>query len=188
MQTLKIKFMFEDYGLCKQVFKSLNENKYFVRLYDGTWYHAIKNGDLFEPSHLINENQRILVTDGKDLIYFEDSNSNANKEKFPFLKEFLSGEISKYIEKLSLSDYDDWKDFLIKDMYKYDYHDYVDNWLHFDVSIVSREIIESISYLGKVFNIVKYKYTHKICKKEWEYYSIETPSGYDTEQIIGYKF
>ena len=113
---------------------------------------------------------------------------NDNKEKFPFLKEFLSGEISKYIEKLSLSDYDDWKEFLTKDMYKYDYHDYVDNWLHFDVSIVSREIIESISYLGKVFNIVKYKYTHKICKKEWEYYSIETPSGYDTEQIIGYKF
>ena len=188
MQTLNVKFIFEDYGLCKQVFKSLDRNQYFVRLYDGAWYHAIKDGVLFEPSHLVDENQEILVTDGKSLIYFNDSNLNENKEKFPFLKEFLSKESSNVIEKLSLSNYDDWKSFLIEDMYKHDYKDYIDNWLHFDVSITSRDVIGDISYLGQILSIVKCNYVHDICKKEWSLYTIVTPSGYDTEDIIGYKF
>lgn len=161
---IKLKFLFEDRGNCRQVFKGDND-KYYCRV-ENNFYTVYPSNGYYEPSSSIDKDNFTIEGEGAEYTLIGDFCKSKTKD----LKE-------------KLKTYEERKEYLLKE---WDKKGYYDNWL-WNMEKIKEEVIEEYNYLGLRLKLIKTESIHKISKKKIIEYAIYQDE-YTCECLVGYEF
>lgn len=162
---IKLTFLFEDSGFCKQVFKGDN-NKHYCRI-GKDFYTCYPSNGYYEASSSIDNNNFIIEGEGIEYTSIKDFCKAMTKE--------LSNKLKTY---------EDMKEYLLQEWD--DKKDYKDNWI-FNIERVKEEVIKEYNYLGLKLKLIKTESIHNISKKKIIEYAIYQDK-YTCNHIVGYEF
>lgn len=161
---IKLSFLFEDSGSCKQVFKG-NDNKYYCRI-EKNFYTCYPSNGYYEASEPVEKDNFIIEGIGGEYSSIDDFCKAITKE--------LKGKLKTY---------EDMKEYLLKEWNR---EGYKENWI-WNTSRRSEEILERYNYLGMELRLVKTESIHNISKKKVIEYAIYSPKLI-CQYIVGYEF
>lgn len=92
-----------------------------------------------------------------------------------------------YAQEHDLVSYEKWKAWLSEDLEKYQYKDYIENWLHWERFELGRIVVADVDVIGIPCVIIRFKCRHRISGKTWEETELYDAKQEICEGICGYK-
>lgn len=172
MKNIKVVYLREDSGNCRQLFKGLEDKKIYSRTESGLWYTVTDN------YYLEND----CPIDAKFIICDSEGNIISDNNNYSSLDEFIKDN-TKDITK-QYQDYYSWKKYILADKEKYNYTDYDENWLWGNSKEIRNKVEYTLNYLGQEIQIMRRCYEHKISGKRWTEFTAE--KNKINEKILGY--
>lgn len=158
------------------------------------WFTTCKWTGGYEADCHIREGITIRVADKYGEVLFEEklekdtwNGGTSAKKVGEFRCESINRICSTFAVEHSLTSYEEWKRWLTEDIEKYQYKDYVDNWLHWERLELGRVVVADACILGVPHKIVRFKCRHRISGKTWEETELYDAKQEICEGICGYK-
>lgn len=165
---IKVNFLFEDTGSCRDVFRGIKQPELFFNrsTVDGVWYHADRCGNYCESSHPAQEDIVFEVFSNNQL-WCLDGNGDF-KDKTPFLPfcHFERDLMRSFQEQHpEVKGYEAMKAKLLSlpggETYA-DPHSCRDNWIYaLDFGNETEEMVSTAVWIKRQYNILAVRYTHK---------------------------
>jgi hypothetical protein len=102
----------------------------------------------------------------------------------------LAKQIEKAVaEEYGLTDYYEWKKWLLADQATYSNTDYADNWCFAETEDTAHETLTEIAAFGEKWQLVRTTRRHKISGKTFDAYEVFSDRHYNCcEALCGFKF
>lgn len=158
------------------------------------WLSTSKWSGGYEADCPIREDITMRVVDKFNHIIFEEilekdgrNGGTSAKKVGEFKREAVTRICAEYAKIHSLVGYEEWKKWLIADITKYQYKDYVDNWLYWERATLGKIVVADVTIIGIPYKIVRVKCRHRISGKTWEETELWDQKQEICEGICGYK-
>lgn len=158
------------------------------------WYTSSKWTSGYEANCPIKAGITMQVVDEFYNVLFEETletdewNGGTSAKKVgEFRRESINRICSAYASEHGLSSYEEWKKWLNEDIEKYQYKDYVDNWLYCERFELGRIVLADVDVIGVHCVIVRCKCKHRISGKTWEETELYDEKKGICEGVCGYK-
>ena len=168
MKQMKVAYLFEDRGLCRDVFQSIEQpGQYFNRsTLNGVWYHTDVSGNYCENSHPAKNDTIFEIYHNGQFWCLDGNGDFENKVPFEPFCQFERNLMHTFQkEHPEVRDYEAMKAKLLSlpgsEAYA-DPHSCRDNWIYaLDFANVTEEVMETCAWMKKQYNILAVRFTHK---------------------------
>lgn len=158
------------------------------------WVTTCKWTGGYEADCPIRAGITMRVVDNSGEVLFEEklekdawNGGTSAKKVGEFRRESVSRICSAFATEHSLTSYEEWKKWLTEDIKKYQYKDYVDNWLYWERFELGRVVVADACILGESYKVVRFKCRHRISGKTWKETELYDAKQEICEGICGYK-
>ena len=160
------------------------------------WYTTTKWRGGYEASCHIKVGITMRAVDDNGNYLFEETmnedtwnGGTSAKKAGDFSYEAIRKLENGFREALNLSEYGNWRDWLLSFKEKYGYKGYNENWMYCETETIEREKLNvANTYLGKKCYLVREKEKHKICGCEWESFTLVDENDIECIALCGYRF
>lgn len=188
-KVIKVQFKFDQSGFCEDVYKGIDNNKWYTRCENSGWYVGNPWNGGVEASHGTN-NIIFEVVDNNGKVLFRENSEIADSKNYPFTWEVGKNLKDSMVNKYNLITYKEWKKPLKIAHKQSGNNDYIENWMYTRsyINKIKEEVIDTITYYDDKYDIIKEECHHKEANLTWIEYYIKSRKYGNCLMIYGYKY